>query len=193
MQELGKLLIKLLKGQSRLTTFRLALALSLTRVHRYQVPFARRGDFCGVIYRALLLVPPQDTVLDALKSRTHALFKTQSMLSMSPLLMDMFSSHLVPIDRMLLEVVEHSKAGWDHVIHGLVQMGLTLIDNYAYDQTPLVTPTPAHACCQLGNDMLVATFRAHELVRSDILDQLLARIIAKRGEAISHYLRTLTM
>ncbi len=41
--------------------------------------------------------------------------------------------------------------------------------------------------------MLVRAFAAHDVVRCDIVDQLLSRIIAKRGEAITHYIRTLNM
>ena len=62
-----------------------------------------------------------------------------------------------------------------------------------FDLTPQATPSPSHRCCQLGTDMLVRAFAAHDVVRCDIVDQLLSRIIAKRGEAITHYIRTLNM
>lgn len=167
-QELGKLLVKMVKASPQLQPFGLALALSLTRVHRYQ-----------------------DAVLDTLKARIIVALKTQEMLQTSPFLTSAYQPLQIPIKRLFLGVVDNSRYGWDHVVHGLVQLGLTLVDHYAYDPVPQWTPSPAHMVCQLGSAMLLQTFHTHEIVRAEILDQLLSRIITKRHEAISHLIGTL--
>ncbi len=139
-QELGKLLVKHLKTNSGLTSFRLALALSLARVHRFQESRGNHKTLCppNPFFFFFLFLPffspqiLQDTVLEILRTRTLSIFKTHAMLGTSPFLHGLFSAQLVPVDRLFLGVVDNSRAGWDHVIQGIVQMGLCLIDNHAY-------------------------------------------------------------
>ena len=52
--------------------------------------------------------------------------------------------------------------------------------------------TASQKACQLGQKILLKTFKAHEIVRSEILDQIFTFIVMKSTSPVSHYLDLLT-
>jgi hypothetical protein len=84
----------------------------------------------------------------------------------------------------LLAVVSQSAAGWDHVTAGLVQLAVILLD------TPsLRAPVPTTAAADhgspyaLGAELLHAVYVRHEAARGEVLEQVLARVVARADAA----------
>ncbi|KAJ8317546.1 hypothetical protein KUTeg_005450 [Tegillarca granosa] len=180
-QELGREFIKFLKsGQQRnaasvLTSFNCALALSIAHIHRFE-----------------------DQIYDILKSTILRSFKDCEKQQNSH-----WVRNIVPdscdIETNILETVQNSSFGWDHVIQGLVQLGFILMDSFgpkaAFGRTDgptTVQSGPTHQACQLGSKLLVNTFKAHSMVRTEILDQIFNRVVTKATAPVSHYLDLLS-
>ncbi|XP_060066716.1 Fanconi anemia group I protein-like [Ylistrum balloti] len=179
---LGKEFIKFLKGQQQgcatqvLAPFNLALALSLSCIHRYE-----------------------DQILDFLKATVLKSFKDSDKQDQSAWLRELVpqSSH---IEDLVLETVQNSVYGWDHVIQGLVHLGFTLMDSFGpkavfgrvEEITSVPSHTPSHRACKLGSKILLNTFKAHEMVRVDILEQIFNRVVTKATSPVSHYLDLLS-
>ncbi|KAK3595809.1 hypothetical protein CHS0354_014625 [Potamilus streckersoni] len=178
-QELGKEYVKILKGNQQnsagkiMVPFNFALALSLSRIHRFE-----------------------DQLFDILKSTVQRSLKDAERQSQS-----FWVRELVPescdIRSCVLETVQNSKYGWDHVVQGLVQLGFLLMDTFgpksAFGKVDVTTPQggPNHESCKLGAEILLNTFKAHEMVRSEILEQIINRVITKATSPVSHFLRLL--
>ncbi|OWF38448.1 Fanconi anemia group I protein-like [Mizuhopecten yessoensis] len=179
---LGKEFIKFLKSQQQgcttqvLAPFNLALALSLSCIHRFE-----------------------DQVFDFLKVTILKSFKDCDKQDQSA-----WVREVVPqscrIQDLVLETVQNSVYGWDHVIHGLVQLGFVLMDSFGpkaaafgrlEDTTNVPSNTPSHRACQLGSKILLHTFKAHEMVRVDILEHIFNRVVTKATSPVSHYLELL--
>ncbi|ESO96862.1 hypothetical protein LOTGIDRAFT_115514, partial [Lottia gigantea] len=179
-QELGREFIKYLKttlscSTSRvLAPFVLALTLSIARIHRFE-----------------------DHIYDFLKTTILKSFKDNEKQANSE-----WVREIVPIkidtSSLVLETVDNSKYGWDHVLQGLVQLGFTLMDSFgpkaAFGREVYQgsVSTPSQLAGQLGAKILQNTFKAHEVVRGEILDQIFNRIITKATSPVSHYLELLT-
>ncbi|XP_038070700.1 Fanconi anemia group I protein-like isoform X2 [Patiria miniata] len=177
-QELGREFIKFLKaGQmidssAILSPFNVALALSVAQIHRFEEP-----------------------IYDFLKSAILKSFKDAARQKSSH-----WIAELAPIStdvsELILDTVQNSSYGWDHVTQGLVQLGFTLMDAFGPKVGPLgkstehqaSTNSPNQQACSLGCQVLLTTFKAHEMVRPDILEQLLNRIVTKGSAPVSHYI-----
>ncbi|RUS92134.1 hypothetical protein EGW08_000158, partial [Elysia chlorotica] len=103
----------------------------------------------------------------------------------------------IKTEHLVLEAVEHSTFDWDHVIQGLVKLGFSLMDSYGprlvFGAMPENLPpeglkTPAQLACQLGRKVLLKTFKGHEVVRHEILDQIFSHIIMRSTAPVTHYL-----
>uniref|UniRef100_A0A8D0H2M9 FA complementation group I n=1 Tax=Sphenodon punctatus TaxID=8508 RepID=A0A8D0H2M9_SPHPU len=182
-QELGRELIKHLKAEQQgdpgktLCPFSVALVLSMARIHRFE-----------------------EQVFDLLKTSIMRSFKDLQFLQSAKFLQD-----LVPLQynasAMILEVVENSVFGWDHVTQGLIDLGFILMDSYgpkrgiggkAADTSYGLSKTPAQQACRLGADILLESFKLHETIRSEILEQVLNRVVTNAASPIGHFLDLLS-
>nr|XP_014340362.1 PREDICTED: Fanconi anemia group I protein [Latimeria chalumnae] len=116
-----------------------------------------------------------------------------------------FLQELVPqqccVSEIILETVKNSVFGWDHVTQGLVELGFTLMDSFGPRAGPGgktneigLNPlkTPAQQVCKLGADVLLQTFKVHEPIRSEILEQVLNRVVMKAASPITHFIDLLS-
>ncbi|XP_055955282.1 Fanconi anemia group I protein [Patella vulgata] len=179
-QELGREFIRYLKNTllvhpvKVLAPFNLALALSVARIHRLQ-----------------------DQLYDFIKSTILKSFKDKDKENNSKWIRELVPD-TVDITSYVLETVDNSKYGWDHVLQGLVQLGFTLMDScgpksaFGKEIYQATIKTPSQFTCQLGKQVLKNTVKVHEVVRLEILDQIFNRIVTKATQPISHYLDLLS-
>uniref|UniRef100_A0A8C6HGK9 Fanconi anemia, complementation group I n=1 Tax=Mus spicilegus TaxID=10103 RepID=A0A8C6HGK9_MUSSI len=177
--ELGRELLKHLKAGQQgdpskcLCPFSIALLLSLTRIQRFE-----------------------EQVFDLLKTSVVKSFKDLQLLQGSK-----FLQTLVPqrtcVSTLILEVVRNSVHSWDHVTQGLIEFGFILMDSYGPKKildgkaveigTSLSKMTNQHAC-KLGANILLETFKIHEMIRQEILEQVLNRVVTRTSSPINHFL-----
>uniref|UniRef100_A0A673TR06 FA complementation group I n=1 Tax=Suricata suricatta TaxID=37032 RepID=A0A673TR06_SURSU len=181
--ELGRELLKHLKaGQqgdlsNNICPFSIALLLSVTRVQRFE-----------------------EQVFDLLKASIVKSFKDLQLLQGSK-----FLQNLVPqrscISTMILEVVKNSVHSWDHVTQGLVELGFILMDSYGpkkildgktIETSSCLSKKPIQHACKLGADILLETFKIHEMIRQEILEQVFNRVVTRASSPISHFLDLLS-
>ncbi|XP_006152850.1 Fanconi anemia group I protein [Tupaia chinensis] len=181
--ELGRELLKHLKARQQgdssnnLCPFSIALLLSVTRIQRFE-----------------------EQVFDLLKSSVMKSFKDLQLLQGSK-----FLQNLVPqrscVSTMILDVVKNSVHSWDHVTQGLVEFGFILMDSYGpkkiLDGKTMETSSgpsrmPNQHACKLGADILLETFKIHEMIRQEILEQVLNRVVTRTSSPISHFLDLLS-
>ena len=92
------------------------------------------------------------------------------------------------VERALLLVVQRSTHGWDHLTQSLVKTGVALLElggssgtNALLDDDP-TGGTPKALASRVGLRVLTATFRAHPVTRSSILETVLAQVITRSPE-----------
>ncbi|XP_063494652.1 Fanconi anemia group I protein isoform X9 [Symphalangus syndactylus] len=181
--ELGRELVKHLKvGQqgdsnNNISPFSIALLLSVTRIQRFQ-----------------------DQVLDLLKTSVVKSFKDLQLLQGSKFLQNLVP-HRSYVSTMILEVVKNSVHSWDHVTQGLVELGFILMDSYGpkkvldgktIETSPSLSRMPNQHACKLGANILLETFKIHEMIRQEILEQVLNRVVTRASSPISHFLDLLS-
>uniref|UniRef100_A0A8C3WNI8 FA complementation group I n=1 Tax=Catagonus wagneri TaxID=51154 RepID=A0A8C3WNI8_9CETA len=182
--ELGRELLKHLKvaGQqgdfsSNICPFSIALLLSVTRIQRFE-----------------------EQVFDLLKSSVIKNFKDLQLLQGSKFLQTLVP-HRCCVSTMILEVVKNSVHSWDHVTQGLVELGFILMDSYgpkkildgkAIDTSSGLSRVPNQHACKLGANILLETFKIHEMIRQEILEQVLNRVVTRASSPISHFLDLLS-
>ncbi|XP_078097436.1 Fanconi anemia group I protein isoform X2 [Mustelus asterias] len=180
---LGREFIKYLKaGQNGetsrvLCSFNIALMLSVARIHRFE-----------------------EQVFDFLKTVIVKGFKDAQFQQNSKFLQD-----LIPlqcnVSEVILETVTNSVFGWDHVTESLVQLGFIFMDSFGpkaglfgkvAGTNPSSAKTPTQQTCRLGAKILLETFKVHEPIRSEILEQVLNRVVTKTTSSINHYIDLLS-
>ncbi|XP_004577990.2 Fanconi anemia group I protein [Ochotona princeps] len=180
--ELGRELLKHLKaGQqgvsSNLCPFSIALLLSLARIQRFE-----------------------EQVFDLLKTSVIKSFKDLQLLQGSKFLQNLVP-HRTCVSAMILEVINHSVHCWDHVTQGLVDLGFILMDSYGpkkildgktTETSSGLSRMPSQQACKLGASILLETFRIHEMIRQEILEQVFNRVVTRATSPISHYLDLLS-
>ncbi|EHB18452.1 Fanconi anemia group I protein [Heterocephalus glaber] len=181
--ELGRELLKHLKaGQqgdssNNLCSFSIALLLSVARIQRFE-----------------------EQVFDLLKTSVVKSFKDLQLLQGSKFLQNLVP-HRTCVSTMILEVVKNSVNSWDHVTQGLVELGFILMDSYGpkkiLDGKSIKTnfglsKMPNQHACKLGADILLETFKIHEVIREEILEQVLNRVITRASAPINHFLDLLS-
>ncbi|XP_037000930.2 Fanconi anemia group I protein [Artibeus jamaicensis] len=180
--ELGRELLKHLKaGQqgdcAAVCPFSVALLLSATRIQRFQ-----------------------EQVFDFLKALVFKSFKDLQLLQGSKFLQNLVP-HRTCVSAMILDVVKNSVHSWDHVTQGLVELGFILMDSYgpkkiaagrAIVTSSGLSRTPNQHACQLGANILLETFKVHEVIRQEILEQVLNRVVTRASSPISHFLELLS-
>lgn len=178
-QELGREFIKFLKGNQLdtskvLAPFVLALSLSLSRIHRFE----------GQIF-------------DLLKATIMKSFKDSDKQRQSNWVREVVPD-ICHVQDYVLSTIQNSKHGWDHVVQGLVQLGFGLMDAYGPKgafgriETGSIQTGPSHEACQLGSKILLHTFKAHDMVKAEILEQIFNRVVTKATAPVSHYLELLS-
>ncbi|KAF2986832.1 hypothetical protein EK904_008647 [Melospiza melodia maxima] len=182
-QDLGEELIKHLKTEQQkdpgraLCPFSVALLLSVAVKHRLQ-----------------------EQIFDFLKTSITRSCKDLQFLQASKFLQDLFPQQY-DITAVILEVVKNSAFGWDHVTQGLVDLGFSLMESYepkkpfggkAADNSYGLSKMPAQQACRLGASILLETFKVHEPIRSDILEQVLNRVLTKAASPVSHFIDLLS-
>nr|XP_054306338.1 Fanconi anemia group I protein isoform X5 [Pongo pygmaeus] len=200
--ELGRELVKHLKvGQqgdssNNLSPFSIALLLSVTRIQRFQDQVL---DLLFIFFFHLfLLTIPK--VLDLLKTSVVKSFKDLQLLQGSKFLQNLVP-HRSYVSTMILEVVKNSVHSWDHVTQGLVELGFILMDSYGpkkvldgktIETSPSLSRMPNQHACKLGANILLETFKIHEMIRQEILEQVLNRVVTRASSPISHFLDLLS-
>ncbi|KAM6245712.1 Fanconi anemia group I protein [Spheniscus humboldti] len=182
-QDLGEELIRHLKTEQQkdpgkaLCPFSVALLLSVAVKHRLQ-----------------------EQIFDFLKTSITRSCKDLQFLQASKFLQDLFPQQY-DVTTVILEVVKNSAFGWDHVTQGLVDLGFSLMESYepkkpfggkAADTTYGLSKMPAQQACRLGASILLETFKVHEPIRSDILEQVLNRVLTKAASPVSHFIDLLS-
>ncbi|XP_041608664.1 Fanconi anemia group I protein isoform X3 [Vulpes lagopus] len=179
--ELGRELLKHLKaGQdfsNNICPFSIALLLSVTRIQRYE-----------------------EQVFDLLKASVVKSFKDLQLLQGSKFLQNLVTQRSC-VSTMILEVVKNSVHSWDHVTQGLVEFGFILMDSYGpkkildgktIETSSSLSKIPNQHACKLGANILLETFKIHEMIRQEILEQVLNRVVTRASSPISHYLDLLS-
>ncbi|NXK55670.1 FANCI protein, partial [Chauna torquata] len=183
-QDLGEELIKHLKTEQQkdpgkaLCPFSVALLLSVAVKHRVQ-----------------------EQIFDFLKTSITRSCKDLQFLQTSKFLQDLFPQRY-DVTAVILEVVKNSAFGWDHVTQGLVDLGFSLMESYepkksfggkAAETNFGLSKMPAQQACRLGASILLETFKVvHEPIRSDILEQVLNRVLTKAASPVSHFIDLLS-
>ncbi|NWY04297.1 FANCI protein, partial [Nothoprocta ornata] len=182
-QDLGEELIKHLKTEQQkdpctaLCPFSVALLLSVAVKHRLQ-----------------------EQIFDFLKTSIVRSCKDLQFLQGSRFLQDLFPQKY-DVTAIILEVVENSAFGWDHVTQGLVDLGFNLMESYepkkpfggkVAETSYGLSKTPAQQACKLGASILLETFKVHEPIRSDVLEQVLNRVLTKAASPVSHFIDLLS-
>ncbi|XP_021263129.1 Fanconi anemia group I protein isoform X2 [Numida meleagris] len=182
-QDIGEELIKLLKTEQQkdpgkaLCPFSVALLLSIAVKHRLQ-----------------------EQIFDFLKTSITRSCKDLQFLQASKFLQDLCPQQY-DITAVILEVVKNSAFGWDHVTQGLVDLGFSLMESYepkksfggkAAETNLGLSKMPAQQACKLGANILLETFKVHEPIRSDILEQVLNRVLTKAASPVSHFIDLLS-
>lgn len=171
-QELGKEFVKYLKTcqttpGSILTPFNIALVLSIAQIHRFE-----------------------ETIFEFLKSAVLRSFKDEERRKQSKWVRESIPA-CFSVQEQVLETVRNSLFGWDHVTQGLVQLGFTLMDAFgpkSFETSSSPNLSPTQLAYKLGSSLLLDTFKAHELVRSEILQQILNRVITKATTPVNHFI-----
>ncbi|KAG2471095.1 FANCI protein, partial [Polypterus senegalus] len=134
-------------------------------------------------------------IIDFLKSAIIKSFKDvqlkQGSKFIQELVLESFS-----ISEAILETVKNSVFGWDHVTQGLVELGFILMDSFGPKPGPFgksesghsILKTPTQQACALGAKILLETFRVHEPIRTEILEQVLNRVITKATSPVTHFI-----
>ncbi|NXR15986.1 FANCI protein, partial [Semnornis frantzii] len=184
-QALGEELIRHLKSEQQkdpgraLCPFSMALLLSVAVKHRLQ-----------------------EQIFDFLKTSITRSCKDLQFLQASKFLQDLFPQQH-DVSSVVLEVVQNSAFSWDHVTQGLVDLGFSLMESYepkkpfggrAAESSYGLAKMPAQQACRLGASILLETFKVvHEAIRSDILEQVLNRVLTKAAASpVSHFIDLLS-
>ncbi|KYO21079.1 Fanconi anemia group I protein [Alligator mississippiensis] len=183
-KDLGKELIKHLKAEQQrdpgkaLCPFSVALLLSVAVKHK-----------------------SEERVFDFLKASIMKSCKDQQLIQGSKFLQDLFPQQY-DVSAIILEVVESSAFGWDLVTQGLMGLGFSLMESYepkkflggkiAEASCGLSKMPAQQQACRLGANILLETFKVHELIRSEILEQVLNRVITNAASPISHFIDLLS-
>ncbi|XP_036431780.1 Fanconi anemia group I protein [Colossoma macropomum] len=177
--ELGREFLKSLKvsqGQP-LCPFSIALLLSVARIQRYE-----------------------EQVFEFLKGAITKNFKDEQVQQGSKFLQDLLPP-CHSISQMILDTAKNSVFGWDHVTQSLVQLGFILMDSFGPKAGPFgksteapttTAKTPSQLACRLGGQVLQESFKLHEPIRGEILEQVLNRLVTKTASPVTHFIELLS-
>ncbi|KAG8145121.1 hypothetical protein E2320_013497, partial [Naja naja] len=116
----------------------------------------------------------KEQIFDFLKTSVMKTFKDKQFLQGSGFLQDLAPLQY-DISDMFLEVVANRPFG-----------------GKAMESNHILPKTPAQQVCKLGADILLETFKVHEPIRSEILEQILNRVVTNAGVPITHFIDLLS-
>uniref|UniRef100_A0A671PQZ9 Fanconi anemia group I protein-like n=1 Tax=Sinocyclocheilus anshuiensis TaxID=1608454 RepID=A0A671PQZ9_9TELE len=177
--ELGREFLKNLKAAQSdpLCPFSIALLLSVARIQRYE-----------------------EQVFEFLKGTITKNFKDDQIQHSSKFLQELLPQ-CNSISNMILDTVKNSVFGWDHVTQGLVQLGFILMDSFGpkagafgkvTEGASSTAKTPNQLACRLGGQVLLESFKMHEPIRGEILEQVLNRLVTKTASPVTHFIDLLS-
>ncbi|KAI9280231.1 FANCI solenoid 4-domain-containing protein [Umbelopsis sp. AD052] len=180
-QDLGSEFLKYIKRNKirALTPFTLSCMLSMARIHRFE-----------------------DTVLELLKSTIMSVYKDAEKLEQYPWFRaaEQLGLYKVPIKDMMNTVIDKTTSGWDQVTQSLVQLAVLLLDS-SVSSSPFKKPSgrttsgnlsPTEETARLAIDILARTFKLHDIVRHEIMNHILSRIVT-RANSVSYFLDLLDL
>ncbi|KAI9477713.1 MAG: FANCI solenoid 4-domain-containing protein [Benjaminiella poitrasii] len=178
-QDLGNELFKLVKNKKSgsLELFDVACLLTAARIHRLQ-----------------------DIIFDFFKVSIITIYKDNEKLQKRcSWISEYFPLEANKYSQVLLDITDKSAtAGWDQVIQTLCQLAMILIDTAANAGNPFINnqntiklrsngleeDSPMEKVAQLGINILLRLFKYHDVVRSEILEQMTSRIVSRANSAI---------
>ncbi|KAG2232755.1 hypothetical protein INT48_001109 [Thamnidium elegans] len=175
-KDLGNELVKLIKNDksSQLQVFNIACLLSVARIHRLQ-----------------------DTIFDLFKTSIVSIYKDKEKSDRALWIAEYCPLDAEKFSQVLLDVVEKSALGWDQVIQSLAQLALILIDTVSNSDSAAKTKSSSvkhyganEQVASLGVNILLQLFKYHDVVRSEILEQITSRIVS-RSDSVMDFLRLL--
>ncbi|XP_072554442.1 Fanconi anemia group I protein isoform X3 [Paramormyrops kingsleyae] len=176
--ELGRELLKNIKQSGvgelgELCPFNVALLLSVARIQRYE-----------------------EQAFALLKAAILKNFKDKQVQEGSGFVRELVAP-CPGVAQAVLDTVRNSVFGWDHVTQGLLQLGFILMDSFgpkagpfgkAAEATVSAGQSPAQQACRLGSRLLLEGFKMHEPIRSEILEQVLNRLVTKTAAPVTHFI-----
>ncbi|KPP67360.1 Fanconi anemia group I protein-like [Scleropages formosus] len=123
-------------------------------------------------------------------------FKDEQVQMSSKFVQDLMPPQL-GVAEAILDTVKNSVFGWDHVTQGILQLGFILMDSFGPKPGPFgkaieapngLGRNPTQQACQLGARLLLEGFKIHEPIRSEILEQVLNRLVTKTATPVTHFI-----
>ncbi|CAG8485772.1 7895_t:CDS:10 [Dentiscutata heterogama] len=183
-QELGNEFMKYVKMSKTtlFTPFNISCLLSIARILRFK-----------------------DQTLDFLKSSIMSAFKDREKLEKAKWISHVDSSQIItsaPILEIFCKIIRKTSFGWDQVTQSLVQLGILILDSAVssspfskFDTFKILNgpPTTSNEMAgDLGTTILFEMFKIHEMVRADVLEQILSRVISK-ASSVGYFLNLLKL
>ncbi|KAG0230580.1 hypothetical protein BGW42_000884 [Actinomortierella wolfii] len=180
-QALGNEFLKYMKSGkgAYISPFSIACLLAMARVHRFE-----------------------DGVMDFLKSSVLSIFKDAEKMEREPWVREFKGMSPIPIAAIMMQVIKMIPFGMEHLTQSLVQFAVYIMDTLASSSwmsssesavSKKTAPTaPNELACELGAMILVEVFKDQEVVRTEILDHIMSRVVTKSASA-SCFLRLLEM
>ncbi|GAN03661.1 Fanconi anemia group I protein [Mucor ambiguus] len=179
-QELGTELVKIIKNDktNQLELFNVACLLTAARIHRLQ-----------------------DTIFDLFKASIVSIYKDSDRLDKCYWISEFSPLDAAEYGQVFLDVVETSaSAGWDQVIQSLTQLAMIFIDTAANANAFFTAAAnsngiktrssgtkeegPMEKVASLGVEILLRLFKYHDVVRSEILEQITSRIVSRSASVM---------
>jgi Fanconi anemia group I protein len=176
-QDLLKEFLKSLKvtqsifNPSLYTPFTLSLALSLTKVLRYE-----------------------DIIIDSLKAIIIRCYKENELVAHSKWLQAISQYRAVPdINKMFSDIVNSSVFGWDLVMKGLINLSLSILDSCCTPKvnSSLFSSNPINNSYHLAANILILSYKSQSMVRREVISQLVNRTLCNSATYVSHYISIL--
>ncbi|XP_065828323.1 Fanconi anemia group I protein homolog isoform X2 [Oscarella lobularis] len=174
-QDRGREFIKYLKTcqqqscDAALAPFTFTLALAIAKIQHFEEP-----------------------IFDCLKAAVTTCFKDKDKYRTSKWIQENFFPPK-DIEALLLEAVQNSRFGWDYVSQGLIQFGFLLMDSFNAKPTAeraisSLRSSASERACSLGSKLLLETFKTQDIVRGDILELAMNRIISGAAHSVKPFL-----
>ncbi|KAF9354159.1 hypothetical protein BGX26_008025 [Mortierella sp. AD094] len=172
-QELGTELLKHMKSgkTAYLSSFSLACLMTMARIHRFE-----------------------DSVMDYLKSSISSAYKDMERMQREPWVSNFEGMAPLPILEMFCDIIRKVPFGLEQLTPSLVHCGVYIMDSMApkspwmasdKEVTKKLTPkTPNELGCELGATILAETFKTQASARTEILDNIMSRIVTKSTSTV---------
>ncbi|KAF9170651.1 hypothetical protein BGX20_008702, partial [Mortierella sp. AD010] len=172
-QELGAELLKHMKSGklAYLSSFSLACLMTMAKIHRFE-----------------------DSVMDYLKSSISSAYKDMERMQREPWVSNFEGMAPLPILDMFCDIIRKVPFGLEQLTPSLVHCGVYIMDSMApkspwmasdKEVTKKLTPkSPNELGCELGATILAEIFKTQASARTEILDNIMSRIVTKSTKNI---------